>query len=292
MTIRRLVLSGGGPSGICYGGIFKALFDKKIINKNLDGIEEIITTSVGILPCLNLLLKLDINIWNQLIMGYDLNNILNIEKLDINDFINDCGLFDTDGIENIFKSIIKNHLGSDDLSMKELFDLSKIKLVVKVFNATKRYMEYISYENYPDLSIITLARMTTAIPLFFKPVSYNDCMYVDGGIKGSLPIDYIKDNQNDYLGIFITGNEGSLDKFLKNDFFNIVPIVKIIFSIMLNDYNTENEKILINDNKNIMKIPLVFGLNFDIDDHFKKEIIQKGYDLTIDYINTELITSE
>ena len=150
----------------------------------------------------------------------------------------------------------------------------------------------ISYENYPDLSIITLARMTTAIPLFFKPVSYNDCMYVDGGIKGSLPIDYIKDNQNDYLGIFITGNEGSLDKFLKNDFFNIVPIVKIIFSIMLNDYNTENEKILINDNKNIMKIPLVFGLNFDIDDHFKKEIIQKGYDLTVDYINTELITSE
>ena len=285
MVIKRLILSGGGPSGICYGGIFKALFNKKIINQNLDGIEEIITTSVGILPCLTLLLKIDINIWNKLIIGYDLNNFLNIENLDISDFINEFGLFDTNGIEKIFRSIIKNYLDCDDLSLKELYDISKIKLVVKVFNVTKRYMEYISYENYPDLSFVTLAKMTTSIPLFFKPVLYNDCMYVDGGIKGSFPIDYIKDNKNDYLGIFITGDEGTLDTFLKNDFFKTLPIVKIIFSIMLNDYNTENEKILVENNKNIIKIPLLFGLNFDIDENFKKKIIQKSYELTMEYLN-------
>ena len=108
MVIKRLILSGGGPSGICYGGIFRALFDKNIINQNLDGIEEIITTSVGILPCLTLLLKIEIDIWNKLIIGYDLNNFLNIENLDISDFINDCGLFDTDGIEKIYTMYL-NH---------------------------------------------------------------------------------------------------------------------------------------------------------------------------------------
>ena len=36
------------------------------------------------------------------------------------------------------------------------------------------------------LSISKLAQMTTAIPDFFKPVKYNDCLYVDGGLRGFL----------------------------------------------------------------------------------------------------------
>ena len=47
--IDTLILSGGGPSGIAYIGIFKALFEKGILKQGLSGIKEIITTSVGIL---------------------------------------------------------------------------------------------------------------------------------------------------------------------------------------------------------------------------------------------------
>ena len=47
--IDTLILSGGGPSGIAYIGIFKSLFDNNIINSQLKDIKEIITTSVGIL---------------------------------------------------------------------------------------------------------------------------------------------------------------------------------------------------------------------------------------------------
>ena len=49
MNIDTLILSGGGPSGIAYIGIFKALFEKKIIKQGLPDIKEIITTSVGII---------------------------------------------------------------------------------------------------------------------------------------------------------------------------------------------------------------------------------------------------
>ena len=50
MKIDTLILSGGGPSAIAYFGIFESLFENKIINENLDGIKEIITTSAGIFP--------------------------------------------------------------------------------------------------------------------------------------------------------------------------------------------------------------------------------------------------
>ena len=42
MKIDTLVCSGGGPSGIAYSGIFKALIEKGVINQDLDGIKEII----------------------------------------------------------------------------------------------------------------------------------------------------------------------------------------------------------------------------------------------------------
>ena len=45
--------------------------------------------------------------------------------------------------------------------------------------------------------------MTTAIPFFFKPVSYKDCLYVDGGLKGGFPIEECK--SENYLGLFVRG---------------------------------------------------------------------------------------
>ena len=34
--------------------------------------------------------------------------------------------------------------------------------------------------------------MTTSIPIIFKPVKYNDCLYCDGATGGGLPIEYNK----------------------------------------------------------------------------------------------------
>ena len=58
MKIDTLILSGGGPSGIAYFGVIRSLFENNIINENLDGIKEIITTSIGILSSFCLLLRM------------------------------------------------------------------------------------------------------------------------------------------------------------------------------------------------------------------------------------------
>jgi len=271
-TIDTLVLSGGGPSGIAYFGCFQSLFEHKILNENLDGIKEIITTSIGILSSFCLLLRLNMSIGKGIALGYDTIKMLDLESISIDDILVDYGLFRTDGIANIFRSILKNMKGIEDINLKDLYDLTKINLTVKVFNVTKKQLEYISYETNPDLSIVKLAEMTTAIPFFFKPVEYNDCLYVDGGLRGHFPIEECK--SDNYLGIFIKGGCSP-----SSALFELLPILEFVYSLMINQ-----DQLLYDIRENIIDPKIIFidvnrGLDFEITENDKLEIIQKGYDI-------------
>ena len=261
--IDTLVLSGGGPSGLAYVGVYKALLEKDILN---DNIKEIITTSIGIFISFCILIKINHNILYQFVINYEPKNFLNYDNLNIDNLILDLGLFDTDGIENVFRALCKNILKKKDISLKELYDISKVKLNVNVVNSTLSKCEYISYLTDPDLSIITLAKMTTAIPLFFKPVVYKNHIYVDGGMRGSLPFEAC-DSEN-YLAIKI---HGSTDK--KTDY----PIINHILSLMLENDNIYNVK-------NIIHIKPNIGLNFEFDKTTTEDMIKSGYDETISYL--------
>jgi predicted patatin/cPLA2 family phospholipase len=54
------------------------------------------------------------------------------------------------------------------------------------------------------MSVITAVRISCSIPVFFTPVLYNNCYYVDGGIKNNFPINYC--NKKTTLGLYIKNN--------------------------------------------------------------------------------------
>ena len=281
MKIDTLILSGGGPSGIAYHGVLRALFEKNIINKNLDTIKEIITTSIGILTSFILLLKIDLDVSEKISLGFEFKKLLNLEDISINNILDDFGLFDSDGIKKLFKSLITNFLNIEDLSLLELYNRSKIKLNVKVLNITKQKYEYISYETDPDLSIIKLAQMTTAIPLFFKPIKYNDCFYVDGGFKNGFPV--LKCKSSNYLGIII----GGFENINENKIFIDYPILEFIYNLIMSDDindNYHNDEIKIDDNKRILINKVNLGINFDVDKKIKIEKIKECYDNTMNHL--------
>ena len=279
MKIDTLICSGGGPSGIAYNGIFKALLEKKIINQDLEGIKEIITASIGILFSFCVMLKLNYRIAHDICMKFDIGSMLNFNDITIDDFLVDHGFFKTDGIKNIFQSLVKNILKKNDINLQELFNLTQIKLTVKVFNVTRKQIEYISYQNYPDLSIITLAQMTTAIPFFFKPVEHKDNIYVDGGMRGHFPIEECK--SENYLGIFIMG--GSFPK--NSEILKLFPILEFMYSLMINQDETVYQ---IKNNKNDPRIifnEVNLGLDFNVTQETKVRVIQEAYEITMKHIN-------
>ena len=275
--IDTLILSGGGPSGIAYIGIFKALINNNILKSDLSGVQEIITTSVGILFAYLVLLKINPEIYEEIIMKFNILSVLNLDDIKIDNLLVDLGLFSTDKIGTIIQSITRNCLQCEDITLQELYDRIPIKLTVKVFNVTQKQIEYISYQTHPDLSIVILAQMTTSIPYFFKPVSYNDNLYVDGGLRGNFPIEACE--SDNYLGIFISG--GIVDK--NHEIFKLFPILEFTYSLMINkdemDFNKYKE-----GKQRILHIEIDQGLNFDLSIEDKKNIIQKGYDNTIEYI--------
>ena len=218
----------------------------------------------------------------EIILNYDLLKLVNSDNLKIDDFLLDFGFFSTDNIGKFIDTIIKNKLNIDNLSLKELFDYSKVKLTVKVFNATKKQLEYISYQTDPELSISKLAQMTTAIPGFFKPVKYNNYLYVDGGLRGHFPIEVCK--SKDYLGLFIRGGTVSKIGILET-----FPILEFIYSLMINQdqtvYDIKNNKI----DKRIIYAQIDFGLNFDVSKKQKQELIKKGYEISNKHIIQHLV---
>ena len=155
MKIDTLIMSGGGPSGIAYIGIFDALIEKGILTNDLAGIKEIIVASVGIIFAYLYMLDLPEESQRKIVMKASVFSVLNADDLNIDDLLVDFGLFKTDKLREITYIVTKNYFGKEDITLKELYDKTKIKLTVKVFNATMKQVQYISYENHPNISFLT-----------------------------------------------------------------------------------------------------------------------------------------
>ena len=271
--IDTLILSGGGPSGIAYIGIFKSLIDNNIIDSQLKDIKEIITTSVGILFSILIITKQNTKVIENLMMGCDINTILNLDDIDINSILLEFGLFSNKKLSEFIESYIKNIYNIENISLKRFYEKTNIKLTVKVYNTTTKQIEYINYINNPELKLSLLTMMTTAIPFFFKPVSYNDNLYVDGGLRGSFPIEVCE--SNNYLGIIIKGDTCS---FKDNEIVKMFPILKFILSIL-----NENTNIDKYDKNKIIISEINGGLNFNLDNDTKTLLINKGYQSVINH---------
>ncbi len=113
--------------------------------------------------------------------------------------------------------------------------------------------------------------MTTAVPIFFKPVEYNSCKYVDGGLRGHFPIEECKSEK--YLGIFIRGGTD-----IANPIVELFPIIEYMYSLMICQdqyvYDVEEKNI----NHRIIYINVNYGLKFEMNQKQGEEIIKMGYE--------------
>ena len=138
MKIDTLIMSGGGPSGIAYVGIFNALNEKGILKRDLSGIKEIIVASVGIIFAYLYMLDLPEESQRKIVMQASIFDVLNADDLSIDDLLVDFGLFKTKNVRELMHIVTKHYFKQDDITLKELYAKKKIKLTAEPKSELKK----------------------------------------------------------------------------------------------------------------------------------------------------------
>jgi predicted acylesterase/phospholipase RssA len=268
MKIDTLCFSGGSSKGCCYGGVFKALYENKIIDDSLNNIKHIFACSVSVFPCIALLLGYNVYQIDDFIIKLQWDFVFNYSDLD--SLLEKNGLFESKCFL-VIKHLLLQRGYSEHMTLLELYNKTNISFYVKVFNISKGKSVYMNHKNYPDMRLTDVTRMTTCIPFVFKPIEYKNSLYVDGGISGSIPIIQSKKFKHCliieiYQNVCIMKDDSIIDYCQK--------IINLISGVT-------DKKIRKHQCKNILSIHLnIHTLNFLLTNEDKKKLSNKAHKRT------------
>lgn len=261
-----LVLSGGGIKGISLLGAIKYLEDQNII----ENIDTFIGTSIGGIISILLIIgykSIDIYKFSEI---FDMTNILDI---DINNIFTKFSINNDNVFDIIYDKLLESKNINPNITLIEFYKKTKKKLICTTVCLTTKEVEYISYKNYPDLSLKLLYKMTSAIPLLFPPIEYKNKLYIDGGLIDNFPISIIEDSKIEN----IIGIDLKSDYYKKREINNIInyfiTILQIIYVKIIPKYDTEKYKNIIYT----IDIEMNNPINLNLTKEIKKDLFYKGY---------------
>jgi predicted acylesterase/phospholipase RssA len=237
MTIKHLVISGGGPSMIQSLGAIQQLCEEKYININ--EIESIYGTSAGAIVALIFCLKYDFETIYDFIIKRPWHNIFSVSVQTIFDAYTKKGLFDLNTIEKCFKPLLEAKDLSINITLEELYNYCKVELHFFSFELNNFRLEDISYLTHPKISALQAIVMTCGIPVLLSPTFFDGKCYVDGGMVCNYPLKYCIEsgkNIDEILGmknIFDTSEKNIVGADSNMLDFIMTFLYKVIYSLSI-----------------------------------------------------------
>jgi predicted acylesterase/phospholipase RssA len=200
MTIKHLVLPGGGPMGIKAMGALQHLEQHGYYS--IDDIKTIYATSAGAIASLLLALKFDWESIRQYLVIRPWHDTYSVNVSQLFDAYSKKGIFDESAITTFYKPFF---LAKDlplTMTMREFYEFSGIELHLFSLELNSFEIVDISYKTYPDISVIQSVHMSCAIPTIITPVCFDDKCFVDGGVVTNYPMKFCIEEQRDLDEIF------------------------------------------------------------------------------------------
>jgi predicted acylesterase/phospholipase RssA len=186
MTIKHLVLSGGGPIMIQLLGAIQHLESNKFID--LKNIESIYGTSAGAIVGVLICLKYDWETINDYIIKRPWQDVFKIKVDKIFESYSKKGIFDFKTIEKCFKPLFDAKDIQMDITLEDFYKYSNVELHFFSFEINDFKIEDISYLTHPKLSLLSAIHMTCSLPILVTPVCIDNKFYIDGGIVCNYPL--------------------------------------------------------------------------------------------------------
>ena len=188
MTIKHLVISGGGPTMVQALGAIQHLEQNNFVNMN--NIESIYGTSAGAIVGILICLKFDWETINDYIIKRPWHDVFPIKVQNIFDAYTKKGVYDVKTIEKCFKPLLDAKDIPMDINLEDFYKVTNIELHMFTFEINEYKVQDVSYLTHPKLSLITAIQMTSALPVLITPVCIDDKCYIDGGMACNYPLSY------------------------------------------------------------------------------------------------------
>lgn len=200
MAIRNLVFTGGGVKGIAYVGSLQVLEARGL----LGGVENVAGTSAGAITAALVAVGATAEELRAILGSTDFGSFMDGPGWVIRDGMR---LFESYGVNEgeVFGQWCRQQIGNitgralgesqPDLTFAQLAALAAREpgrfrqLFVVATNLTRQLPEVFSAATRPDVPVWRAVRMSMSIPLFFAAVTFEECVYVDGGVSWNYPID-------------------------------------------------------------------------------------------------------
>lgn len=263
-----LVLSGGGVKGIAHIGVLKALEQLRMLKR----FHTFAGTSIGSVILGLHLVGYKPDEIKEFIIKFDLNKIKSINILGV---LDSFGIDKGDKLQYVLERLI---------SAKNIDPFITLDALHKQINKTFYFttvclntglVEYLSHENFPDLPFVTALRMSSAIPWYYSPISYNSKLYVDGGCIDNYPVCLFKDRIEDVVGVYLLETHDVVEQIS-----NIETVTLRIFQCFMTGVNFNSQKgfesCTVTVNMDAISI-----INYDVDLDQKIKMFNIGFDAVI-----------
>lgn len=276
MAIKHLVMSGGGVKGIMYLSCIKLLQKYKL----LDNLETIVGTSVGGIIGTLYNIGYSGEILEKIFTEFNLGNKFGIDEDNILNYSDNCGLFNSNEcLIKYFKKFFTHKNIDVDITFKQLYEMTNIKLVITGSNINNSRLEYFNYIDTPDMKVIKANEITSCIPFYFTPIYYNSNVYLDGGIFNNFPIDYIDEDELIYT-IALCCEKNVHDKNMEMNFLDYIKKIYCIIKKKTKRYNCY----MVNLNSNNINT-----VDFNIDKKYKTEIFEYASKFMLKFIADNML---
>lgn len=253
MTIKHLVISGGGPLGLRYMGALQILHQKKFWET--DNIQSVYATSIGTLLGTFICLKYDWETLNKYIIERPWHDAFKVTGKQIFDSYYNKGLFDKKLAEIILTPLLKAKDLPLNITLKEFYEYSEIDFHLFTFDLNKFQTVELSHTSQPNLMLVEALTMSSALPGIFMPIITNECCYIDGGVMCNYPINECLRDHPDETEIL--GIQSSYNK--ENDYMNNAKVhtesslLDYVICLTINSMNFITQSVKKVQIKNVVK---------------------------------------
>ena len=230
----HIVLSGGGLKGLAIIGFMQALQEYNMKPQAISG------ASIGAIIGTMMSIGYSYKELYEFIEYFNYDEVCDFE---ISDFMEEGGIETGNKITRLLQAMIKNKLHKYCITFEEHYEKTNVWLIINASCLNTQSCEYFSYKTHPTMYIHEALRMTMSLPLWFKPVHYQNSLYVDGGLLDNFPIKPFIDSvvpTNEIIGVKLQHH--NMDGSYKNINSDTLSYLSGLWSCIYNEINKQQIK--------------------------------------------------